>query len=181
MMRSEVQAKIWLVDGEKPIIGRGKANLLKTIYLEGSLNKACDILNISYKHAWLQIKEIEEAIGEPILATKRGGKLQGSRLTPRAKKLLIEYDSYQNLLDQTLHDKTFWELIGLKITARNQLKGRVTTIEKDQITAKVKMQIQPADLTAVITREALEALEIKEGDEVAAIIKATEIMIGKEE
>ncbi|OYT61782.1 molybdenum-dependent transcriptional regulator [Methanosarcinales archaeon ex4484_138] len=180
-MRRNVQAKFWLVDGEKPIIGGGKANLLKTIDREGSLNKACEVLNISYKHAWLQVKEIEKAIGEAVLDTKRGGKLQGSRLTPRAKKLLTEYDSYRNLLEQTLHDKTFWELIGLKITARNQLKGKVTAIEKDQITAKVRMHVQAADLTAVITREAAEALEIKEDDEVAAIIKATEIMIGKEE
>jgi len=180
-MRSEVQAKFWLADGETPIIGQGKADLLRAIDLEGSLNKACERLNISYKHAWLQVKEIEEAIGEPVLATKRGGKSQGSRLTKRARELLTEYDSYQNLLNETLYDKTFWELIGLKITARNQLKGIVTAIEEDQITAKVKMHIEAADLTAVITREASEALKIKEGDEVAAIIKATEIMIGKED
>lgn len=177
----QVKTKLWLENNEKPLIGEGKAKLLKAIESEGSLNKACEKIGMSYKHAWLQIKEIEHMLNEPIITTKRGGKTQGSKLTPKAKQLLNEYDNYQNLLIQTLYDKTFWEMISLKITARNQIKGKITHIEKDNIVAKIKINIQPATLTAVITREAAEALNLQNNDEVTAIIKATEIMIGKEE
>ncbi len=79
-----------------------------------------------------------------------------------------------------MYDGTFWEVIGLKISARNQLKGKVMDIEKGDLVAKVKIQIEPATITAVITKEAAEALDIKRNDNVMAIVKATEVMIGKE-
>ncbi len=89
-------------------------------------------------------------------------------------------NTYQNILAQTVDDKTFWEVIGLKISARNQMKGKVLEIEKGDLVAKVKIQIEPATITAVITAEAVEALDIKKNDKVMGIVKATEVMIGKE-
>ena len=68
----------------------------------------------------------------------------------------------------------------MKLSARNQLKGKIVSVEKGVITAKVKVEIKmPATVTAVITKEAVEDLGLKVGDEVAAIVKSTEIMIGK--
>jgi molybdopterin-binding protein len=72
------------------------------------------------------------------------------------------------------------EVKGLKLSARNQLKGKILAVEKGVITAKVKVEVKvPAVVTAVITKEAVEDLGLKVGDEVEAIIKATEIMIAK--
>jgi molybdate transport system regulatory protein len=68
----------------------------------------------------------------------------------------------------------------LKISARNRLKGKVTHVEKNGLMAKVKVEITvPATVTAMISKEAAEDLGIKAGDQVEAIIKATEVMIGK--
>lgn len=68
----------------------------------------------------------------------------------------------------------------MKLSARNQLKGKVVSVEKGVITAKVKVEVQvPLTVTAVITKESVEELDIKEGDEVVAIVKSTEIMIAK--
>jgi molybdopterin-binding protein len=68
----------------------------------------------------------------------------------------------------------------LKLSARNQFKGKVVSVEKGVITAKVKIMVQvPVTVTAVITKESVEELDIKEGDEVSAIVKSTEIMIAK--
>lgn len=68
----------------------------------------------------------------------------------------------------------------MKLSARNGLKGKVISVEKGIITAKVKVQIMvPAVVTSVITKEAVEDLEIKVGDEVEAIIKSTEVLIAK--
>jgi len=68
----------------------------------------------------------------------------------------------------------------LKLSARNGLKGKVISVEKGIITAKVKVQIMvPAVVTSVITKEAVEDLDIKVGDEVEAIIKSTEVLIAK--
>ncbi|NJD78662.1 MAG: LysR family transcriptional regulator [Candidatus Methanoperedens sp.] len=181
MERTQVKTKLWLVNSKgEPIMGEGKASLLKAIKEEGSLNKACKKEKISYKHAWLLLKEIEEGVEEPVIIKKRGGKDQGTFLTEKAMNLLDVYNTYQNILAQTVYDRTFWEVIGLKISARNQMIGKVLDIEKGDIVAKVKIQIEPATITAVITKEAAEALDIKKNDKVTAIVKATEVMIGKE-
>lgn len=68
----------------------------------------------------------------------------------------------------------------MKISARNRLKGTVKSVEKGIVTAKVKIEIAaPTSITAVITKEATEELNIKVGDAVEAIVKATEVMVAK--
>jgi molybdopterin-binding protein len=68
----------------------------------------------------------------------------------------------------------------LKISARNQLKGKVTQLEKNGLMAKIKVEITaPATVTALISKEAAEDLGLKIGDQVEAIVKATEVMIAK--
>ncbi|HUW67476.1 MAG TPA: TOBE domain-containing protein [Candidatus Nanoarchaeia archaeon] len=181
MERTHAKTKLWLVNNkDEPIMGEGKTSLLNIIKEEGSLNKACKKMNISYKHAWLLLKEIEDSVEEPVLIKRRGGKDKGTFLTEKAINLIEEYNTYQNILEQTVYDNTFWEMIGLKISARNQMKGKVLDIEKGDLVSKVKIQIEPATITAVITTEAVEALDINKNDKVMAIVKATEVMIGRE-
>ncbi len=68
----------------------------------------------------------------------------------------------------------------MKLSARNQVKGSVTELEMGIVTARVKVKIDaPIVITAVITKEAAEELKLKVGDKVQAIVKATEVMIGK--
>jgi molybdopterin-binding protein len=47
------------------------------------------------------------------------------------------------------------------------------------IMGEVEVEIQPATVTATITRASIERLDLKQGDDVAVIIKSTEVMIGK--
>lgn len=69
----------------------------------------------------------------------------------------------------------------MKISARNILNGNVESVEKGPITSKVKIKIEsPNIITAIITKESVEDLDIKAGDEVLAVIKSTGIMIAKE-
>lgn len=181
MKRTQAKAKLWLVnERDEPIMGEGRAALLKAIKDEGSLNKACKKMKISYKHAWLLLKEIEESLGESVIIKKRGGKMQGTFLTEKAINLLEEYNTYQDIVAQTVYDKTFWEVIGVKISARNQMKGKIIDVEKEGLIAKVKIASEPSMITAVITKEAAEALGLKKDDKVVAVVKATEVMIGKE-
>ncbi len=68
----------------------------------------------------------------------------------------------------------------MKLSARNQIKGSVTELEMGIVTARVKIKIDaPIVITAVITKEAAEELKLKVGDKVQAIVKATEVMVGK--
>ncbi len=68
----------------------------------------------------------------------------------------------------------------MKLSARNVLKGKITAIKEGQVTASVKLDVgSNQHITAVISLEAVKDLSLKVGDEVSAIIKATEVMIGK--
>jgi molybdopterin-binding protein len=68
----------------------------------------------------------------------------------------------------------------MKLSARNVLPGRVTQIHKGQTTSTVKIDIgNGLVVTASITNEAVDDLELKNGDSVSAIIKASEVIVGK--
>ncbi|WP_405308651.1 molybdopterin-binding protein [Methanobrevibacter sp.] len=68
----------------------------------------------------------------------------------------------------------------MKLSARNQLEGKVTGVELGAVMANVKIEIaDPNVITAVITKESAEKLGLSEGDDVTAIIKSTEVIIGK--
>jgi len=68
----------------------------------------------------------------------------------------------------------------MKLSARNQIKGKITSIDIGAVMAKVKMDIGGGNtMTSLISKEATEDLQLKAGDSVTAIIKSTEVMIGK--
>lgn len=180
--KHEPSAKIWIEHKGKPLIGKGGADILEAIAKQNSLSKAADTLGMSYRYLWNYVQKIESTLGESVVDTYKGGKAGGggARLTVLGQNLLIEYRRLEACLSGFLSDPNYWEVIGLKISARNQLKGKVLAVEHDGITAKVKIQINaPAVITSVITKEAVEDLGIKVGDEVAAVVKSTEVMIAK--
>ncbi|CUW41607.1 Molybdenum-pterin-binding protein mop [Magnetospirillum sp. XM-1] len=67
----------------------------------------------------------------------------------------------------------------MKLSARNALKGKVVDISKGQVVAKVKVDVGGQFITSLISIEAIEDLALKVGDDVSAIIKASEVIIGK--
>jgi molybdopterin-binding protein len=69
----------------------------------------------------------------------------------------------------------------MKISARNQIKGTITEIKPGVVTAKIVMDIGGGNkLSSVITMDSVNDLNLTVGDTVTAIIKSTEVMIGKE-
>lgn len=69
----------------------------------------------------------------------------------------------------------------MEISARNKMNGKITDIKTGEVMASVKIQVEePGEITALITKESVENLGLKEGDDATAIIKSTEIIVGKE-
>jgi molybdate transport system regulatory protein len=174
--------KVWIEYKGKPVLGKGGAEILKAIAKEQSISKAAEKLSMSYRYVWNYLQKIQKAVEAPIVETHKGGKAGGggTKLTALGQSLLEEYQRIEGHMSEALADQEYWEVLGLKISARNQLKGKVVSIENDGITAKVKVEIKtPVVVTAVITKEAVEELGVKVGDEVNAVIKSTEVMIAK--
>ena len=68
----------------------------------------------------------------------------------------------------------------MKLSTRNQIKGKVIEVKKGAVAAKVKVDIGGGNaITSTITVDAVNDLKLKKGDKVVALIKASSVMIGK--
>lgn len=65
----------------------------------------------------------------------------------------------------------------MPLSARNQLKGTVQSVKSGAVMAEITVNIEAGPVIAAITDSSRERLNLKEGDEVLVVIKATEVMI----
>ena len=66
----------------------------------------------------------------------------------------------------------------MKLSARNQLKGKVVDVKRGAVAAQVRVDIGGGNvLTSMITVDAVDDLGIKAGDAVSVVIKSTEVML----
>jgi len=180
--KHKLSCKVWIEYKDKPLIGKGGAEILEAIGKEKSISKAAETLGMSYRYVWNYLHDIQKTLEEQIVETFKGGKSGGggAKLTDLGRSLLGEYKQGESYLGKVLSNSGSLEVKGLKLSARNRFKGKVVAVEKGVITAKVKVEVKmPVTITAVITKEAVEDLDIKIGDEVEAIMKSTEVMIAK--
>ena len=67
----------------------------------------------------------------------------------------------------------------MALSARNQLPGTVKSVVLGSVMAEVILDVGGHQVVSVITRHAVETLDVRAGDNVTAIIKSTEVMIEK--
>jgi molybdopterin-binding protein len=68
----------------------------------------------------------------------------------------------------------------MKLSARNQLAGKILEVTKGQTTAHIRIDIGGGNIiTSSITNEAVDDLALAAGDTVTAIIKSSDVIVGK--
>lgn len=65
----------------------------------------------------------------------------------------------------------------MRLSARNQIKGKILEVTKGQTTSHVRIDVGGAVVTASITNEAVDDLGLKVGQEAYAVIKASDVMV----
>jgi len=115
------------------------------------------------KYLHLNVKRVQ--------ALARLGKLPGRRV---GRKWLFDQRDLETALGREDTQGG-----GLDLSARNQLRGRVLALTLDGLMAEVRIAIGEQELVAVITRGSAERLKLKVGESVFAVVKSTEVMIGK--
>jgi len=66
----------------------------------------------------------------------------------------------------------------MKISARNQLKGKIDKVIMGSVNAEVVIHTNGGEeIVAIVTKESVESLGLKEGKEVYAVIKASNVMV----
>jgi len=170
-----------LKDSSGAIIDHVDALLLHNITEKNSISAAAKVAGISYRNAWDRLNNLQSKLGRNIVVAQVGGREGGgARLTPEGLFLIAEYRRMNNYLFSALGDRDFWQHIGYRLSARNRLRAKIVEVMKGPITSEVKMTLGPAGrLTSIISNEAVEELQLKKGDTVDAIIKATEVIIAK--
>jgi molybdopterin-binding protein len=109
-----------------------------------------------------------------VRALARAGKLPGSQV---GRKWLFRRDELEGLI---AGKTTLPAGPHVSLSARNRLRGRIVRLRLDGLMAEVVLAIGDQTLVSVITRSSAERMELAEGQEVFAVMKSTEVMIGKE-
>src|SRR5262245_39773441 len=104
----------------------------------------------------------------------RAGKLPAARI---GRKWLFRRDELEAMLGRPA---VAIEKGTMAISARNRLRGTIARMQFDGLMAEVVLRIADQELVAVITRSSAERLGLAVGEEVFALIKATEVILGKE-
>lgn len=67
----------------------------------------------------------------------------------------------------------------MELSARNNLRGRIKNLKKNDISAEVLLDVGGQEMCATLTAYSANKLGLKVGDEVSALIKASTVIIGK--
>jgi molybdopterin-binding protein len=70
-------------------------------------------------------------------------------------------------------------MVYMSLSARNQLRGEIKDVKLGDVMAHVVVQVGENEIESVITRRSAEEMHLKTGDQVAVVIKSTEVMIQK--
>ena len=157
-----------------------RVELLRHIAEQGSITRAAKAAGLSYKSAWDAIDELNNLALKPLVERAVGGKGGGgAKLSSEGERVLRLYQKLQALQAQVLEaaeDASDLDLLGrlmLRTSARNQLYGNVRTIlsqgRNDLITLDLGAGLS---LTAQITHQSTQTLELAPGLTVLALIKA---------
>ena len=198
----EVKGRIWIKNRNINFLGHGKIELLEKIQKLGSISKAAKEMKMSYKAAWDSIDMMNKASNEPLVMRSTGGRGGGgTQVTKKGKeaikifrgleeaqeKLLhffqADLDSWQeasqNTLDNSLKDAKSYVI---KTSARNQFFGNILTIEKDDLSAKVTIELtDKIKIISKITLDSLKELNLMPEMNCFALIKANWVFVSKNE
>lgn len=67
----------------------------------------------------------------------------------------------------------------MELSTRNNLKGRIKNIKTNDINAEVLLDVGGQEMCSSITADSVKRLDLKVGDEVNALVKASSVVIGK--
>jgi molybdopterin-binding protein len=129
----------------------------------------------------MELLSTEQAAGylhlhmKRVQALARAGRLPGRRV---GRKWLFDQRDLDALLGRPRPGAE--PAGGLDLSARNQLRGTIVSVAVEGVMAEVRVRIGAEELVSIITRGSAERLRLAAGDQVIAVIKSTEIMIGRE-
>jgi len=177
----------------QPFLLEKRIELLFAIGRTGSISKAAKEVPMSYKTAWEAVDSMNNLAHTPVVTKATGGSGGGgTKLTEYGENLLKSYRQlqaeHQKFLTRlqaltNIDTGTLADLgrLGLQISARNQIQGKIKSIRQKRVNSEVLLELKSGhELLSIITNSAVESLNLKVADEVMAIFKSTSVTMQKE-
>jgi molybdate transport system regulatory protein len=101
-----IRSKIWIEVKGEPVFGRGRRFLLEAIDSHGSISRAAQKVDISFRKAWSHIKTMEDRMGVKLVERQTGGKNGGgAALTPDARQLLMKWEVLEKGIQEMVDER----------------------------------------------------------------------------
>ena len=180
---SDFSATLILKRGGLARVGLERIALLETVARLGSISAAAKATGLSYKGAWDGVQALNNLFDTPLVNAAPGGKSGGTaRVTPRGQAVIRAFRAAEREVgaafarleaDLSGDADLLWSL-GLRTSARNALRGVVSSVGGDGVTALVTLSLgEDLPLRASITRRSVEDLGLSPGRPVIALVKSS--------
>ena len=98
-----IRLRVWLTLGDKVTLGPGRAELLQAVDRLGSIRQAAKQLGMSYRLAWGYLRNLEAAVGFPLIEPRRAAsRVAGTRLTLAGRDFLARYLRLQRRMESAV-------------------------------------------------------------------------------
>ncbi len=174
-------------------VGHGRIDLLRRIGETGSISQAAKSMAMSYKQAWDSVDAMNNLSAQPLVRRQAGGRHGGgTELTDEGRRLIAVFEAaereHQRFLDrlsQSVKDfdrfHTLLGVLGMKVSARNLLRGVVSAIKPGAVNSEVTLDINGTPLVAIVTKESVQTLGLAPGVEAFALIKSSFVLLASED
>ena len=175
----DFSASLILKRGGLARVGLERIALLEAVARRGSISAAAKEVGLSYKGAWDGVQALNNLFDAPLVSAAPGGKSGGNaEVTARGQAVIRAFRAAEREVGAVfarLEDdgELLWSL-GLRTSARNALRGVVTAVEGDGVTATVTLALaEGLPLRASITQRSVEDLGLAPGRAAIALIKSS--------
>jgi molybdate transport system regulatory protein len=186
-----IEAVVSLTSVDARSVGRDRIRLLEAVARQGSITAGAKAVGLTYKAAWDALDAMANLFGQPLLSTRSGGKSGGgSVLTPTGVRVIEAFHRLEaemarvvralepGLAGTGISPLNLMSGFLMKTSARNTLRGTVTAIVSDAITAEVAVTVSSDNtIYALITADSMRDLGLCVGREAVVLIKASFVMI----
>lgn len=190
-MAKDLGASLSLQRGDLPRVGLSRVALIEAIAELGSISGAAKRLGLSYKGAWDAVQALNNLFDTPLIEAAPGGKTGGAaQVTARGRAVAAAFRRLQEELDRAVAKleaglagsgaaDLFWSL-GMRTSARNALRGTIRHITPGAVNGEVTLALgNDVEITAILTRQSIEDLQLSVGKPAIALIKASFILLAK--
>jgi len=172
-------------------VGRDRIRLLQAVAREGSITAGARAAGLTYKAAWDALDAMTNLFGRPLLETRTGGRAGGgASLTPTGLRVIEAFGRLEaemarvfRALEPALAGSgvTPFNLVSgflMRTSARNALRGTVTAIRSDTLSAEVAVCVSDdTTIYSLVTTESVRDLGLCVGREAVVLIKAPFVLI----